>query len=201
MGLYVIAIACSLPSGEEAEFTHWITASTDADALAGAEAFMTSLGGDTFFPGYFGSGVGFSAAKVSKVDMATGHIISTQVGSTSFNGSGITGNLPPQCAVVATLRTAFASSTERGRYYLPGPSANLLTAAGRLQTTPQTNIAAALVAAHAAEILAGTDNFLVVYSRKNRSTQVVLRLDVGDIIDTQRRRRDKLIEVRIGGNV
>lgn len=195
--LYEITFSCSLPSGEEAVFTHWIQADADADALSAADVYATSLAGDTAFTGLFGTGVVMGPAKVAKTNMATGVVISTQVATVQVAGTATVGNLPPQCSIVVSLRTAFASRSDRGRYYLPAISSDQLTPAGRLSSTPQNAILSAVVAAHSAEILVGAGCPLVVYSRKNRAVEPVVSIDVGDVIDTQRRRRDKLVESRV----
>lgn len=46
---------------------------------------------------------------------------------------------------------------------------------------------------------AGLDT--VLYGRTSHAIQSVTRVDVGDVIDTQRRRRNKLPEARVSANV
>lgn len=104
--------------------------------------------------------------------------------------------MPPQCAIVLTLLTDLAGRSHRGRMYWPA-GGNTVTGEGRLSAAVRGNIAtqaaAYLVAAGSA---AGVDLAMipVVNSKVLGTTTEVTVLRVGDVIDTQRRRRNRLVE-------
>lgn len=108
------------------------------------------------------------------------------------------GNHPFQTSVVLSLRSATPGASGRGRLYWPATGANvtastLRTAAGQNATT----VAAAKTLLSGMETaieatLTGVS--LCVWSRKLLNLFPITQLQVGDVLDTQRRRRDTLIE-------
>lgn len=111
--------------------------------------------------------------------------------------------MPPQSAVVISMRTDTPSASGRGRIYWPALAAQL-GATLRL-TTPTTEQLAADAASYLKSVQdamgAVNSGFppwsnlaLAVRSKTTKTTPHVRRLMVGDVIDTQRRRRDGLPE-------
>lgn len=114
-------------------------------------------------------------------------------------GGGTPVTLPPQAAVVVSLRTTTPGGSGRGRIYWPALGATL-NSTGRL-TSPTTDTVATGFKTYFASVrgalatafpLIGFD--LAVRSKTTRTTPHVVRLQVGNIIDTQRRRRDAIRE-------
>jgi hypothetical protein len=190
-----------LPSGEEALFSLWfgeVSASAPlSDGLAIMEAFHSTLSADSTFTLQYDEATIFSGYRVALVDIDTGATISAAVGGSPFAGSALTGvPLPPQLAVAITIRTALAGRSDRGRFYLPPVVTDDVGDTGRIGgTTPLTLVTAVGTAIDAAAA-AGTAASLVVYSRKLHDTHFATRIECGDVFDTQRRRRDKLVETR-----
>lgn len=125
-------------------------------------------------------------------------------------GAGIgTIQLPNQCSIVATLVTARAGRTGKGRIYLPvlAPPFNTGTdggLAGNYVDVVATRVKGLLDALNTA--LAGiTDTPKVGVQSKTASSQLggtytgaaVTQVRVGSIIDTQRRRRNSLHETYV----
>lgn len=104
-------------------------------------------------------------------------------------------NLPNQCSMVISLLTAQAGRSRRGRMYWPW----LVTpqgADGHVNTSTVQVFATAMGAAlfTIGATSAGQPMQLVVHSRKLEEATLVTSLAVGNVIDTQRRRRNQLIE-------
>jgi hypothetical protein len=199
--LFRVDNVVNLPSGEIADWSYWVlvqAASTNpiSDATTFANTVLSTLAANTAFKALYPTTCSFAAPRISRVDIATGQILSTAVGSGTLVGTSGSGPLPPQIAVCVSLRTAFSGARFRGRFYLPSPVTSTLATTGRLATTNVATFATALSSAFAAALSGVPLSFLVIYSRVGRSTSPVLTLDVGDVFDTQRRRRDKLVEVR-----
>jgi len=101
-------------------------------------------------------------------------------------------SLPPQCAAGLTWETAVATRSGRGRMYLPVYSTSTV-AAGRVST-----------AAAGKTLLAGKNLITTLYAANcnpvifSRGTKVRTPITVvrtGDVFNTQRDRRDKLVPV------
>lgn len=110
--------------------------------------------------------------------------------------------LPPQSAIVVSLISATPGARGRGRLYFPGFGSQLNTSFRLNSPTPGAFLAdvktylsavqTAMLAAIVTPPWVGLQ--LAVRSRTSRSTHQVTQLRVGDVLDTQRRRRDRLPE-------
>lgn len=196
--IYRIDVPTLLPSGEVAIWSHWIKEPSDILGLSGAvgaaDHFMDSLAGNADFLAFFSATLHFGPCKISEVTEGTGVIVATGEGTSSFDGGSIIGPLPPQCSAVVSLLTPLAGASHRGRYYLPSPVSDAILASGRFQGGNLDDVLAALVLAHTDEMADSLATEVVVYSRTLHSSTPVERLRIGDVVDTQRRRRDKLVE-------
>lgn len=125
-----------------------------------------------------------------------------------WEGGGPSGDVarqPFQSSVVLSLRSNVPGSRGRGRLYWPALGAILSSSTLRLTTpTPKsvaTDASKYLDAIETAlkEALAPSpsliDYHLAVYSPTTKSKTDIVKLEVGDILDVQRRRRDRLAEV------
>ena len=106
--------------------------------------------------------------------------------------------LPFQSAAVISLRTALAGASGRGRMYWPATGMALVTTTLRPLNTLVTSVlsgAKTYLSGIQTDIDVTLDGVaLGVWSRKLADINVVNQLQMGDIVDTQRRRRDQLIE-------
>jgi len=194
--IYQCVTSAILASGEEAEFTFWLTAGDTADAVSAYNAWSTYLAGSATWKGLFTTTTSFREGIVHSVDQATGTVTYTSPAGSAYAGAGLGGAIPPQCAEVITLRTARAGSSYTGRMYLPSTSDITLTANGRLLTSAYSDLCDEMAAAFTAAKAAASGVEVLVYSRLHRTVAFVTSIDCGDVFDTQRRRRDKLVEIR-----
>lgn len=117
--------------------------------------------------------------------------------STPVFGTG-TQPHPFQTSAVISLRSPLAGPSGRGRVYLPATGAQISATTLRWVPLAQENAldaAKTVFAGIRSAITASVpDNILAVWSRKLNTTLGVTRILAGDILDTQRRRRDTLVE-------
>jgi hypothetical protein len=141
-----------------------------------------------------------TGARVEVRDDVDDHLIgiSIQASTTPLTGSG-TLVQAPQTAVVTSIRTNTPGASGRGRVYWPAMGASLTTA-GRLNTPSNSLVVADMKtyllgirsALAAGFPLIGFD--LAVRSKTTHTTPHAVRIQVGNVLDTQRRRRDSLPE-------
>ena len=122
------------------------------------------------------------------------------VGSTAGN------MLPPQDSVVVSTKTPRIGANGRGRFFLPPSGDGDTTTGGRLTSTSRGNLLTAMVAI--LEGMAITDSITphlwvipAVIGAPWTSYGQITSIDIGDVIDTQRRRRRSLVEARVSADV
>jgi hypothetical protein len=188
----------TLPGGEVASTTcAWrngsgivSTPDAEATALAGrALALWDSIKGEypieTNFVGSRVAWIGVDGLTVETVDRSIA----------PSNGFDNVPSLPTEVALVASLRTTTYGRTGRGRMYLPALSRSKVKAGGRVLDASQSTIADAM-AAYLADLTVGASTLSsCVASRTLMALRNVTQVQVGDVFDSQRRRRDALTEV------
>jgi hypothetical protein len=105
--------------------------------------------------------------------------------------------LPPQCAIVVTTLTNTPGRRGRGRFFLGGLAASFVTSEGRLTTGKRDQLATAMGQFYTG--LRDTPNQgdllrPVVVSPTAGDSHKITRVQVGDVYDTMRSRRNKLVE-------
>lgn len=117
-------------------------------------------------------------------------------GYAQTGGSIADPTFPPQVSLAVSTRTAQRGPSARGRFYLPPQgfaASELVTATKRLQPNIRDQISVASRAWMRALIAAGG---LPVIASAVRGNIVINAVDVGDVFDTLRTRRNKLMEGR-----
>lgn len=105
---------------------------------------------------------------------------------------------PFQTSMVTSLRSAHPGASGRGRLYWPATGVALLAGSLRPTTADVVSFLAgvktymSLIEAAIEGTLTGVS--LAVWSRKNLDLYPVTSLQMGDVTDVQRRRRDQLVE-------
>jgi hypothetical protein len=132
----------------------------------------------------------------SQLDPVTGHQIARAEDDVTLLGTSAASTLPPQCSAGITWLSNLASKKGRGRMYLPPMSTSSLTA-GLINTASRAIIKAAadnLLAELTAATLAP-----VIFDRTTLVATPITIPRVGNVVNTQRRRRDKLVPSYISG--
>lgn len=115
-------------------------------------------------------------------------------------GASSSTSLPPQCSVVASLMTAVAGRKGKGRIYMPAPPTALVTVAGGLLSsgaaTNQATAAAALLDDLTYIDGEAPETFVhpIVTGSPWTKYSKVKAVRCGNVIDTQRRRRNQITE-------
>jgi sulfite reductase beta subunit-like hemoprotein len=157
------------------------------DALAAAITAAYTNGFATITP----PEVTTTAASTATINEATdGQVTRVEV-VLALAGTAAEEMLPYQCATCITLVTASATRHGRGRFYLPPLAAGVLDA-GRLSAAAVSNLDVSFTAFF--DQLATSGLTVVVRNRTGHISTPVTEARVGDVIDTQRRRRNKLDE-------
>lgn len=196
MANYRLTAEGTLP-GETFNFGLHVEGSAGAAADAAA-AWAAALGG-AWSDATDGLGVHYTSdvtivvAHAAELDPLTGRQIDAAEVATDLPGTEATRPmLPHEVAVAITTRGAAANRKDRGRFYLPPPSC-VTVVAGLLDTTVRGHFANA--AAILLNSLQGAA-FTPVILHPDLTTTAIVDVECGNVFDAQRRRRNKLIEVR-----
>lgn len=163
-------------------------AAAQAGAVAAAGALVTGQL-DAVLP----PAVVLTEVSTASLDEATDQQISRLSDDVNLPGVAASEMLPFQCATSVSWRTDLATRAGRGRIYLP-PLAVGAVDEGRVSAAAQATIVTAASAFWAALDTAGLQ--LVIRHKAVHASTAVTSGNVGNVIDTQRRRRNKLIEIR-----
>lgn len=164
---------------------------------------------------FFGTGVFASLAYIQRIRVypidSTGHVAPaapfatgtpctlTFKTETVCDGGGSAALCPPQISVVASLRTAQVGRSSRGRMFLPALDAQEMQANGTFGTTNANTMAGYVSTFLESVQLDGTSSgawaLPAVVPTNWESYALVNSVRVGDVYDTQRRRRRALPEV------
>jgi hypothetical protein len=172
-------------------------APVDDYALTAMTLWSTLVAGQTDIRGWTPSSTVYVGCRVRQVSAAgVTEAVATRTLATPIAGNAGTlgGAMPPECSIVVSLQTQLPGGRGRGRAYYPGFSVGSLTSTGRLQGVARDVLATgwknyldgwnADPTALAAGVASVTGGFVTAIDR----------IRVGDVVDTQRRRRDALTE-------
>ena len=200
MPLYQHRFIGNLASGDTFSFSWWSDNSLTIDSSHGnAITWAETLwNGQDTLPGYAtlcSADVSIQRITTGEISPLTGQQQTLRESNVDIAGTSTSNALPADVAIVVSLRSPVANRTGRGRFYLPQPTTDALTAVGRLDETAQSTIVDALLAAWTQANAAGENP--VIYSRTQRATREINSFNVGDLFDTQRRRENALTENRV----
>lgn len=194
-GLYFVSSAPSVPPVD-------LGADLQALADAGRNSWNTNFGALSSF---FSAAVHGNTVKAYVLDTAlhaTDSRASAFSGGSAFVGTSSTGMPAQNSLVVTTLAddpAHFAPhrANRRGRFYLPTMGESILSGQGFVTTGNRDSILAA-ASAFVTDITPTLSNghgvTPIIVSRKLVSISTMQYVGVGLLVDTQRRRRNKLVE-------
>lgn len=205
MTFYLCTAIGHLPGGEEFNFgIHVSGVAGSADDVLTAWAaqvgvlFNHDAGLGNTVKSHISDQVGVDDVTVAELDDSSGRQVTKVMTAASHDGTNTDEPLPPQVAVAVSLRTSLATKEGRGRFYLP-PLATGAELGGELIVAAQEAIVAGAATALTGMATAGFP--CVIYHRGSISGTMVNRIDVGNVFDTQRRRRNKLVETRLSSSI
>lgn len=168
-------------------------AAAQAAWAASAAVLWNGTGATDSIGQYCKSSTTLTVASTAELDPLTGKQLGRVESALALAGSAAGETLPPQLTIVCSMRTALATRAGRGRAYLPpfatgSVTAGLFTAANLavVATACQKWLQSLVTATYAP----------CVYHRASKTHDLIVTIDVGNVFDTQRRRRNKLIEAR-----
>lgn len=196
--------------GEEEWTTGFFMGNAGADANAPSQAVVDAMGPlwNTFFTSAankFGNNFQTTEIKIAQLDV-DGHTVADSPKYYTYpapitggwNGSGF----PPQIALVGTLvGVSPRGLASKGRMFLPGINASL-DANGRISASDRLAICTGLrVFLRGVVDIAGEDNVPILASKGRPGiiptpgvSHEIISVRVGNVYDTQRRRRNALVE-------
>lgn len=163
-------------------------AAAQAGAVAAANAIWTG-----HLDALIAPLVSLTEVSTASIDETTDKQISRLADDVSLPGTATTEMLPFQVALAVSWKTALATRAGRGRIYLPPLAAGTVDD-GRPSAATVTAVVGGANAFWAALNTAGLQ--LVIRHKGPHTSTAVSGGNVGNVFDTQRRRRNKLIEVR-----
>lgn len=204
MALYKHTYIGTCAAGDMFTYSWWANSIRDIGTAHGAAIVwnQTLWNGAVAGNGYkdhVTAGVSMTSVKTALIDPATGKQLQLRQTGQVIAGVAAGDALPADVAVVVSLRTDFPQRSGRGRFYLPQPAASQVTSTGKIQADLINDTSASLAAAWGA-YNTGVDR-PVLYSRTFHLTRNLTTFDIGDLYDTQRRRENKVTEVRTSTNM
>lgn len=175
---------------------HFSSSDSTAGLAADVASAWTTLMATAALNTFYNTGIVYSQVNVSELGAtpAAPIITSAQAAITGAGASADAG-LPAQCSPCVSLTTATAGSRARGRMFLPPPDVTAVGTSGRLSSTFRSAAVTALDTFFAT--MAGNAATCVVVSAVGGvwTTYTVNTIRLGDVVDTQRRRRNAIAEV------
>jgi len=204
MAFYRGTIFGHLEGGEIFNFTLHMRAVTGQAAVMSTDlaSAVTAMWSGTNSPAgnltaLYAPEIGVDGVRVDELD-SNGHNVSQGRDTLSLVGTGTGESLPPQNAVCVSLRTDLPTRGGRGRFYLPSPVVSTVLDQ-RLDSSAQTDIKNGALAM--LNSLRSNTWTPVIYHRNANAADDIVSVDVGDVFDNQRRRRNQLVETRVSSNV
>lgn len=166
--------------------------SSSASLTAAHSAWQTAVTGfwDSASAGaYWSTLTQVTDLETDQLDPTTGRNVAQARSAVTLKGTDTGQVLPPRVAMVTGLRTALPTRSGRGRMYWPAPTDSFLTTSGLLLSTTATAVAG-FWATELGNM--ATTSPPVILHRASMDTTPITSVTVGVVLDTQRRRTNKV---------
>jgi hypothetical protein len=208
MTIYVGSVIGDLPSSDVFQFGIHMDDSGALSLSLVDTALRAAVG--ILFNGNGGTLVGLKAqyvpttvvqtVRTASLSATTGKQVDALQAALSIPGThAATATLPQEVCIGVTTRGASTNRRSRGRFYMPATATDTATTAGRLASATQTLFVNHVQGFLQRLVTGGVTP--VIYHRDLLTATPITRIDVGDVFDAQRRRRDKLVEVRVAATI
>jgi len=175
---------------------HWNSSDSSAGLASDLAAAWLTLLADTAINTYFRTNVIWDQVNVSELGTTPANPILTSAQAViADGGTSSDPGLPAQCSPCLSLTTSTAGSRARGRMYLPPPDTTAMTTTGRLDSAFRTAMVNALDTFFATMGSNAASPVVVSSVGGVYTTYPVTTIRLGDVVDTQRRRRNNIAEV------
>jgi hypothetical protein len=202
MALFRCTYSGTFNNGEQWSTGHWIQTTTNEDAFD-----LSGDVGDIYksspfnIAGMLAPGDTVEKLSVYKyADPNAGAVDQAEYIIGEGPNGTLTKVIPSQLSVCVTLRTGAPGASRRGRMFLPCRVQEVLDLEGALKVADGGSLISGMAAYMGSVNIAGLRHCVVV-SRKTGEVRNIRTVEVGTIVDTQRRRRNGLVESRQSSNV
>jgi len=136
----------------------------------------------------------FDLLITQEIDEGTGAVVAVAENTLGQAGTSPDAQLPAEVAICVSIKALVG--VVAGRFYLPAPSRGSLTTPGQFNSALRDDLADDLKTMFDALATAGTPMRLGIYRPTTNNFVGAGTINVGNVFDSQRRRRNKLVEVR-----
>jgi len=157
-------------------------------AEAAVETFLTAQAA------LFTPSVVFDLLITQEIQEGTGDVVAVAENTLNIPGTSPDAQLPAEVAVCVSIKALVG--TVAGRFYLPAPSRGALTSVGQMDAALRDDLADDLKVMFDSMATAGTPMRLGIFRSTTNGFVGAGSINVGNVFDSQRRRRNKLVEVR-----
>lgn len=203
MTIYLCSARGSLPGGEVFQFSVHTNDSGAGSITDQLDAFAAAM--DVLWSGdgvtvdgislHYTPVVSFQSLRVASLSGATGRqtdAVEQAYVHAGTHAAGVT--LPQEVSIAVTTRGASVNRRNRGRFFLPPPASDVADNNGLVAATPLGDFADCAQAF--LNVLSVSTAVPVLWHRDLLTFSTIVTVDVGNVFDAQRRRRNKLVETR-----
>jgi len=141
-----------------------------------------------------------TGVRIAEINEATGDTVAVAEEAVTGVTYSTDGSMPAEVAMCVTIRPV--TGLISGRMYLPPGINSQMTIQGNMNSTYQASVADALQTFFQDDLGSAPSPLrLGIYSRKNHNFVGATSIQLGNVYDSQRRRRNKLVESRLTRSV